>query len=213
MNKKNIVFHSLFLLFVSIWLASIINVILNIYVNRFLISSSISLFSGYTGLFYWLIVAASAATSFILGLDKLGIIQIIWKKFSIKNESYEPEIHMTTKDESYEPEIYVATEKPQTVSSTASSMVKQKILVKQKVEPAPVNNEEIIMAIEKDRQKTKDNMKAFFLFGETQFKNCQHKLGFLKKKLKNNPIPDECFGCPNLLDCFKSTKKINKQKT
>jgi len=61
--------------------------------------------------------------------------------------------------------------------------------------------------------KTKDNMKAFFLFGETQFKNCQHKLGFLKKKLKNNPIPDECFGCPNLLDCFKSTKKINKQKT
>jgi hypothetical protein len=196
----------LFLLFISIWLAAIINVVLNTYVNNFLISSSVSLFSGYTGLLFWLIVGASAATSFILGLDKLGILQMIWQRFSIKDSN---------KDEGYEPEIYVATEKPQSISSTVSSVVKQKVLVKQEVEPAPVHNKEIIMTIEKDRQKTKDNMKAYFLFGETQFKNCQHEFGYLKKKLKNKPIPDECFGCPKLLDCFetKSRKKKHELST
>jgi hypothetical protein len=198
MTKKNIIFHSLFLLFISIWLASIINVILNTYTNSFLTSSSISLFGGYFGLLYWIIVGASASTSFLLGLDKLGILQAIWKKIFVKYEGYEPE-------------IYVATEKPHVISSKSSSMVMQQSVIEQKIDDVPIKNEEIT-AIQKDRKRTTDRMKAFYLFGETEFKQCQHKFGYLKKKLKNKPIPDECFGCPTLLECFKSTKKSKKKK-
>jgi hypothetical protein len=199
MNKKNIIFHSLFLLFISIWLASIINIILNNYVNNSLTSSSISQFSGYFGLLFWVIVGASASASFLLGLDKLGILQPIWKKIFVKYEGYEPE-------------IYVATEKPNTISSAASSMVIQQPVIEQKIEDVSINNEDKISAIQKDRKKTTDRMKAFYLFGETEFKQCQHKFGYLKKKLKNKPIPDECFGCPTLLECFKTTKKSKKKK-
>ena len=105
----------------------------------------------------------------------------------------------------------MAIEKPQTMSSTPSLIVKQQSIVKQNIEPVPSNNEDIIMAIQKDRKRTTDQLKAFYLFGETEFNNCQHEFGFLKK-MKNKPIPDECFGCPRLLDCFKLPKLSKKEK-
>jgi hypothetical protein len=93
-------------------------------------------------------------------------------------------------------------------------MVKQQSLVKQKIEAAPIKNKKRRTAIQKDHKRTPDHLKAFYLFGETEFKSCQHKFGFLGDKLKNKPIPDECFGCSKLIDCFKPTptKKSKKKK-
>jgi len=54
----------------------------------------------------------------------------------------------------------------------------------------------------KGNNKSKDSKKAFFLFGETEFKGCAFKRGYLKSLPKNKPIPDECFGCPQILECI-----------
>jgi len=53
-----------------------------------------------------------------------------------------------------------------------------------------------------DTDESIDQKKAFFLFGETEFNGCQFKLGRLKGLPKNKPIPDECFGCPQILECI-----------
>lgn len=57
-----------------------------------------------------------------------------------------------------------------------------------------------------DPKKSKDSMKAFYLFGETKFKHCEHEFGYLGGVLKTKPIPDECFGCPKLLKCVRVTQ-------
>ena len=54
--------------------------------------------------------------------------------------------------------------------------------------------------------KDKESKKAFFLFGEKDFEGCPHKFGYLKSLRKNAPIPDECFGCPQILECLMTRK-------
>jgi hypothetical protein len=54
----------------------------------------------------------------------------------------------------------------------------------------------------KGKVRSKEEKKAFFLFGETEFNGCTFKLGYLKSLPKNKPIPDECFGCPQILECI-----------
>ena len=56
-------------------------------------------------------------------------------------------------------------------------------------------------SVRKCSKRSKDGAKAFFLFGETEFKGCAFKPGYLKSLPKNKPIPDECFGCAQILDC------------
>jgi hypothetical protein len=34
------------------------------------------------------------------------------------------------------------------------------------------------------------------------FQKCVHQFGYLKDMPKNTPIPDECFGCPNVMRCL-----------
>ena len=31
---------------------------------------------------------------------------------------------------------------------------------------------------------------------------CAHHLGYLKRRPKNTPIPEECFTCPKMIDCM-----------
>jgi hypothetical protein len=64
-------------------------------------------------------------------------------------------------------------------------------------EPAVVGLEGTL----KGKVRSKEEKKAFFLFGEAEFKGCTFKLGYLKSLPKNKPIPDECFGCPQILEC------------
>jgi hypothetical protein len=53
----------------------------------------------------------------------------------------------------------------------------------------------------KGKVRSTEEKKAFFLFGETEFNGCPFKFGYLKSLLKNKPIPEECFGCPQILEC------------
>jgi hypothetical protein len=57
------------------------------------------------------------------------------------------------------------------------------------------------------RKKDKETKKSFFLFGKKDFKGCTHKFGYLKNLPKNTPLPDECFGCPQILECLMRPKK------
>jgi hypothetical protein len=203
MTKKNIVFHSLFLVFISIWLALILNVISKIYPTNQIALSSSPLFAGYFGLLYWLIAGVSASTSFTLGLDKLGILEVLRKKFP-------------NKDEGYEPEIYVALPKSQPIKSTATSVVKEQLVNEQNNVTDSITNSNILPK-QKSRKRKKDSMKAFYLFGETEFSHCEHKFGYLGSKLRNKPIPDECFGCSHILECVGTNEKkrehnVNKER-
>lgn len=56
------------------------------------------------------------------------------------------------------------------------------------------------------RKKNKEVKKSFFLFGKKDFEGCTHEFGYLKSLPKNTPIPDECFGCPQILDCLMRSK-------
>jgi cytoskeletal protein RodZ len=32
--------------------------------------------------------------------------------------------------------------------------------------------------------------------------NCAHEFGYLKDLPRNTPVPDECFGCPKVMQCL-----------
>ncbi len=34
------------------------------------------------------------------------------------------------------------------------------------------------------------------------FRECVHSFGYLKDLPKNTPVPDECFGCPQVMSCM-----------
>jgi len=61
----------------------------------------------------------------------------------------------------------------------------------------------IVETVENQKtKKDKEEKKSFLLFGEREFEGCAHKFGYLKNLPKNTPIPDECFGCPRIVDCL-----------
>jgi len=68
------------------------------------------------------------------------------------------------------------------------------------------NTENVNVEELKKNNKNKESKKAFFLFGEKEFEGCPHKFGYLKSLRKNAPIPDECFGCPQILECLMTRK-------
>jgi len=47
----------------------------------------------------------------------------------------------------------------------------------------------------------KPDLKAQFVKENTP-SNCAHQFGFLKTYPRNQPIPEECFGCTEMLRCF-----------
>jgi hypothetical protein len=36
----------------------------------------------------------------------------------------------------------------------------------------------------------------------TSFQNCVHIFGYLRNMPRNTPVPDECFGCPKVMQCL-----------
>jgi hypothetical protein len=116
----------------------------------------------------------------------------------------EPEI---TEDEVVKPENIVEP-MVQTVENVEGEnedlplAIEEKPLEAIKIEPGQdsVDAEEIKQGDERESRKT------FFLFGERQFDGCPHKFGYLKSLRKNAPIPDECFGCPQILECLMTRK-------
>ncbi len=70
----------------------------------------------------------------------------------------------------------------------------------------PVRTAEVVETKEKQKTKNDEAKKAFFLFGERNFEGCRHKFGYLNDLPKNTPIPDECFGCPEIVECLKNLR-------
>jgi len=60
---------------------------------------------------------------------------------------------------------------------------------------------------QKETDQSKDARKSFFLYGKVEFEGCKFKYGYLKTMPKYKPIPDECFGCPHILECVGSDGK------
>ena len=56
------------------------------------------------------------------------------------------------------------------------------------------------------KNKDKEAKKSFLLFGERNFEGCPHKYGYLNSLPKNTPIPNECFGCPQIVECLRNLK-------
>lgn len=87
----------------------------------------------------------------------------------------------------------------------SSEKPETKVENKKEVQPeAPVE----VVEIEEKKKTAKDEdaKKSFFLFGERNFEGCHHEFGFLYDLPKNTPIPDECFGCPQIVECLKNSK-------
>ena len=41
-------------------------------------------------------------------------------------------------------------------------------------------------------------------------RDCFHQFGYLRTLPKNAPIPDECFGCPKIVECLINTKNTKR---
>ncbi|MDH5782969.1 MAG: hypothetical protein OEZ35_04820 [Candidatus Bathyarchaeota archaeon] len=59
---------------------------------------------------------------------------------------------------------------------------------------------------EQKPKKAEEAKKSFLLFGERDFEGCPHKFAYLNSLPKNTPIPDECFGCPQIVECLRNLK-------
>jgi Ca2+/Na+ antiporter len=107
-------------------------------------------------------------------------------------------------------------ENPETPTETSSNETaenpNQEMAVTVQEKPAEASQPETNMPSgeveenEKKNDKDKELKKSFFLFGERDFEGCPHKFGYLKSLRKNAPIPDECFGCPQILECLMTRK-------
>jgi len=200
LNINQLVFPVLFFSFFSLWLVLIVDVFLKLFSPQASLSS-VSPLGGFSGLLFWLVAIVAAATSFFFGLDKLGILA-------------ELRIRIFGKDKGYEPEVFLAvpTSKPSWSSTKTTGgrglLVEQasvsKVIVKA-TEPVIKPTEPVIKPKKTEKQMeapTQKAKKAFYLFGETKFEGCKHRFGYLASQ-ENKPIPDECFGCSRVIDCFK----------
>jgi hypothetical protein len=146
----------------------------------------------------------SPATIFPLVLITTVLVFYAVLLIKLKPSMEEPEI---TEDEVVKPENIVEP-MVQTVENVEGEnedlplAIEEKPLEAIKIEPGQdsVDAEEIKQGDERESRKT------FFLFGERQFDGCPHKFGYLKSLRKNAPIPDECFGCPQILECLMTRK-------
>jgi len=119
----------------------------------------------------------------------------------------------TTENDSVELE---KPEKPTTPTGISANEItgntSEEVIETVQEETAETNQPEVNMPnsdveeTEKKDDKDKELKKSFFLFGEREFEGCPHKFGYLKSLRKNAPIPDECFGCPQILECLMTRK-------
>lgn len=46
--------------------------------------------------------------------------------------------------------------------------------------------------------KSRKNVRAK---SQTDFRSCAHSFGYLRSLPRNTPVPDECLGCPTVVQC------------
>ena len=193
LNINQLIFPVFFLSFLSLWLVLILDIVFKHFSPQASLSS-VSPLAGFSGLLFWLVAIVAAATSFSFGLEKLGILADLRKRIYGKDEGYEPEIFLA-----------VPTSQPSWSSTKSAggrgSLVEQASVSKVIVKATEPEIKPKKMAKQREVQ-VKKAKKAFYLFGEAEFEGCQHRFGYLGLH-DNKPIPDECFGCSRVIECFK----------
>jgi len=76
----------------------------------------------------------------------------------------------------------------------------------EKIVPTQTHVETAETEEKQETKKDTEEKKSFFLFGERKFEGCSHKYGFLSSLPKNTPIPNECFGCSQIVECLRNLK-------
>ena len=193
LNINQLIFPVFFLSFFSLWLVLILDVVFKQFSPQGSLSS-VSPLAGFSGLLFWLVAIVAAATSFSFGLDKLGILADMRKRIFGEDKGYEPEVFLA-----------VPTSQHSWSSTKATGgrglLVEQASVSKVIGKPTePVFKPKI--TAKKREAPTQKAKKAFYLFGETKFEGCQHSFGYLSTH-GDKPIPDECFGCSRVIECFK----------
>jgi hypothetical protein len=142
----------------------------------------------------------------ILPLVAIAAILVFYTLLLIKLKPPEEDIE-TTENDSIE---LKKVEKPITPTETSGNASEE---ITPTVQEMPAETIEIeagaeSIDVKETRKNNKDRelKKSFFLFGERDFEGCPHKFGYLKSLRKNAPIPDECFGCPQILECLMTRK-------
>ena len=64
-----------------------------------------------------------------------------------------------------------------------------------------VERERSVEAYGPDEEK-KESLKMKVEKKIEEIVTCSHHLGYLKKRPKNSPIPEECFTCSKMIDCM-----------
>jgi len=143
----------------------------------------------------------------ILPLVVIAAILAVYTLLLIKLKPPEEDIE-TTENDSIELKKLEKPTTPTEISGNTSEEVTSAV----QEEPTEASRTEVnalngdVEETKKKNNKDKELKKSFFLFGEKDFEGCPHKFGYLKSLRKNAPIPDECFGCPQILECLMTRK-------
>jgi hypothetical protein len=106
------------------------------------------------------------------------------------------------------------TPEPPTTFVETNAIAKQQLapsVQSQPVQDQPVKASQVEVQDEEEKaprviDKDKESKKSFLLFGKNDFEGCKHKFGHLGKLPKSTPIPEECFGCSQILECLVAKK-------
>jgi len=60
-----------------------------------------------------------------------------------------------------------------------------------------------------ERQKKRLREKQLSTLGKEATHECQHFLGYLSGYPKNQPTPEECFGCAKAIECMEEQETID----
>jgi hypothetical protein len=143
----------------------------------------------------------------ILPLAIIAAILVFYTLLLIKLNPSRKDIE-TTENDSIE---LKKLEKPTTPTEISGNAIEEVTSAVQE-EPTEASQTEVnalnvgVEGTERKNNKDKELKKSFFLFGERDFEGCPHKFGYLKSLRRNAPIPDECFGCPQILECLMTRK-------
>jgi len=71
--------------------------------------------------------------------------------------------------------------------------------------PAPTHSEN------KEISKPEKTVASAKTESASSKRDCLHQFGYLRTFPKNAPIPDECFGCPKIVECLINEKNSKKR--
>jgi hypothetical protein len=69
-----------------------------------------------------------------------------------------------------------------------------------------VEKVETLQENQKTASRTLKSRKNVRAKSQTDFRNCAHSFGYLRSIPRNTPVPDECLGCPSVVQCVFQSK-------